>query len=372
MNAHTLNSYNEFKSFRTQWNNLYTTSESENPFLSWEWINLWLLQFPNNFKIRIVVVEKNNELLCIAPFLIKNKDLFFLSDSLFSDYMDILTYSESSDVIEKVVKTLINYSDWNRANLLTIPGFSKCLHHYKDAFAKHAIYCSFLPNHSNPFISLSGTFEDFIQSKSKGFRQDLRTTENKLNKSKDDWMFLEATTKDEKNEILDALINFHLERQVKKTGTSIFQEINNVNFYKDLIHNENLPWEIHLSGIKVGQTLITASISIITADVFYYWIPSFDTSFKGGSIGQLHIKYLLKNCFEKSILRFDFMGGTEEYKKRWTDEKYKNFQLLVYRNSSKLIKDTVWYYLRGKLQYIKDNSSVLNKIWVKISKKLGY
>ena len=66
------------------------------------------------------------------------------------------------------------------------------------------------------------------------------------------------------------------------------------------------------------------------------------------------------------------MGGTEEYKKRWTDEKYKNFQLLVYRNSSKLIKDTAWYYLRGKLQYIKDNSSILNKIWVKISKKLGY
>ena len=372
MNAYSLNSYSEFKSFRTKWNNFYITSKSENPFLSWEWINLWLLQFPNNFKIRIVVVENNNELLCIAPFLIKNKDLFFLSDSLFSDYMDILTSSASSDVIEKIVQNLMNHSDWDRANLLTIPGFSKYLHHYKDAFSKNAIYCSLLSNHSNPYIRISGTLEDFIQSKSKGFRQDLRTTENKLNKSNDDWIFLEARTRDEKNEILEALIKFHLRRQTNKTGTSIFEDINNINFYKDLIHNENLPWEIHLSGIKVGENLVSASISIIAADIFYYWIPSFDTKYKGGSIGQLHIKYLLKNCFDKNFQRFDFMGGTEEYKNRWTDKKYKNFQLLVYRNASKLIKDKVWYCLRGNLQYIKDNSPILNKIWVKISKKLGY
>ena len=52
-----------------------------------------------------------------------------------------------------------------------------------------------------------------MQSKSKGFRQDLGTTENRLQKMGKDWEFEVATSVEEKNNVLNALINFHTERQ---------------------------------------------------------------------------------------------------------------------------------------------------------------
>ena len=110
------------------------------------------------------------------------------------------------------------------------------------------------------------------------------------------------------------MINFHTERQKTKVGTSIFDETKNINFFKDLIHNQSLSWKIHLSGIKYDKNFISASISIVHGKVFYFWIPSFNPSFKGGSIGQLHIKQLLKICFDTNIEIFDFMGGNEAYK----------------------------------------------------------
>ena len=52
--------------------------------------------------------------------------------------------------------------------------------------------------HKNPYIRTDSNFDNFMQSKSKGFRQDLRTTENRLQKMGKDWEFEVATSVEKK------------------------------------------------------------------------------------------------------------------------------------------------------------------------------
>ena len=201
--------------------------------------------------------------------MIQNKNLNFLGDNLFSDYMDILAKDNTLEIIDELIKAIANLDKWNKADLLNIPGTSNFLNLYESLFLKCTFSSKLKNAHKNPYIRTDSNFDNFMQSKSKGFRQDLRTTENRLQKMGKDWEFEVATSVEEKNNVLNALINFHTERQKTKVGTSIFDETKNINFFKDLIHNQSLSWKIHLSGIKYDKNFISASISIVHGKVFF-------------------------------------------------------------------------------------------------------
>ena len=195
-------------------------------------------------------------------------------------------------------------------------------------------------------------------------------TRNILNKNCQDWEFISAQTLDEKKEIYAAVVKFHLDRQKYKVGTSIFCTSRNIQFFRNLLANDELPWRIDMSGIKVEGKFITASISIIEDDIFYYWIPSFDASFAKGSIGSFHLMLLIEACFNSDIKRFDFMGGNEAYKLKWSDGIYSNYKIVAYRSLVPKLQADLKEFTVGFLRRYKDIPA-LKSLWVTGSKFIG-
>ena len=144
-----------------------------------------------------------------------------------------------------------------------------------------------------------------------------------------------------------------------------------MDFYRSLIKNSEMPWTLHLAGIRADGDFVTASISIIKDDIFYYWVTAFDADVGGGSIGNLHVKFLAQKCFTQEIKRLDFMGGTEGYKMRWATASYQNFEVVAYRSSIRLYADNTWAFIRRRLQILKDRYSLINKVWTRLSKFVG-
>ena len=68
--------------------------------------------------------------------MIQNKNLNFLGDNLFSDYMDILAKDNSLEIIDELIKAIANLDKWNKADLLNIPGTSNSLNLYESLFLK--------------------------------------------------------------------------------------------------------------------------------------------------------------------------------------------------------------------------------------------
>ena len=169
MKASILRSIKEVQEIKYEWASLYSVSNNQNPFLTWEWIRLWLDLEGDDLKIRVVVIKDKGSIVCIAPFCIKNKELLFLSDSLFSDYMDILVLKNSAEIFELIVDTIIQSNEWDRSDLLTIPESSGMLQHYQPVFSKKTIFSVAQICHINPFIPLVGDFDDFILKRSKIF-----------------------------------------------------------------------------------------------------------------------------------------------------------------------------------------------------------
>jgi hypothetical protein len=371
MHSYIINSINELDSVKDGWDQIYFDSATENPFLCWEWNKAWSNTFFSDGSVKIIVIFDRDEILCIAPFAIKKKKITFLADNFFADYSDIITGESTNAVIEMVVKELVQLKDWDKMSLLTIPEFSPSLEYLESVLKKTGLHTEVTCVYLNPFIDTTTEFDEYIASRSNGVRKELRRSKNKLDKTFSNWEFFEAETIDDKINVLNALIDLHLRRQGGKVGTSIFQDSAHVEFYKNLVKNKNLPWDLHLAGILVDGNFVTASISIITQDIFYYWITAFDSSVGGGSIGNLHVKFLAEKCFTQGLKRLDFMGGTEEYKMRWATDTYKNFEIVTYRSTVRLYRDKVWSFVRRYLQKLKDRQPLINRFWTVFSKLVG-
>ena len=125
-----------------------------------------------------------------------------------------------------------------------------------------------------------------------------------------------------------------------------------------------------LKAIKVKDQIVSVSISIILNNIYFYWIPSFDLTFGRGSIGNYHIRALVEQCFDSDIIKFDFMGGGEDYKFKWTKDFYNNYRLSSYNNHFIRYKDLAYVRIRPLIKKTKDNSRILSMFWKNLSKIL--
>lgn len=365
-----ISSKDGFKNLEGDWKKLYKEMKSPNPFLSWQWTDIFLDSYSHQNFI-IIVVLKNYQVKAIAPFYSQNRCISFLSDSNIADYADLMIGSDEKTYVQKIFNELIKIINLKKINLSTLQGTSSHIDIIKNELSLHFKNVTLNPIHINPYINLSGNFDSFFKSRQKSLRSEMVRTKNSLTKVDKTWTFVEANNTEDKEIIFDSLVKMHLSRQTNKVGTSIFSSKKNKNFFKSLIYLEDLPWNIHLAGIKVNNEFITASLSIVKDDIFYYWIPSLIPGIVKGSIGNYHIYLLLEKCYDKGIYKFDFMGGNEQYKMKWTDKSYTNYQIVAYNSAFIMLKDKAWHKTRTKLQTIKDSSKLIQRLWVFSSKFLG-
>ena len=369
MEAKIISSVNGLDKLKKDWIEINASNEINNPFLSWEWNNRWIKSYADHKFMRIVVIYDSKNIAAIAPFSLKNKKITFLSDPFFADYTDVVLKKNSDEIIDKVIKTISQFNSWNILDLSTLPETSRTASSILRACQKYIPYSKIHCLHINPFIHINGKFSDFFKSRKKSLRSEMVRTRNILNNDYSKWEFIIADKTEDKLEIFDALVDFHLNRQSEKVGTSIFDHVENIKFFKDLIISKDLEWKIELSAIKVDNSIVSSSISIIDKGIHYYWIPSFKKSFPKGSIGNFHLMQLIEECFNSGIKRFDFMGGDEAYKLKWANDSYENYRIIAFRSLFFKFKHDLTLALFENLKKYKNNR-FLKPIWIKISKNL--
>lgn len=77
---------------------------------------------------------------------------------------------------------------------------------------------------------------------------------------------------------------------------------------------------VHLSALKLDDTILAAHWGYVVGGRFYYLMPSFE----GGdwnrySADRLLIEHLLEWSFERGLEAFDFTVGDEDYKSEFCD-----------------------------------------------------
>lgn len=363
--AHTIE---ELEKLEADWRKLFATSGSSNPFESWDWTIRWASRFARDGDLLVLADYEDTTIRAIVPLQIAHGTLSFLGDPMFADYAGILCLPERKTAAIKALNYALNSCVWRRSILAPLRAVDPAAAIVASAFSARKEWSEIETICGNPRIAATGDFEAYYSAVSrKKLRQDIRTTQNNLMRY-GAWRYITASAGPEAHRIFEALTTFHTRRQAGKVGTSIFDDDRNTAFFRDLLDAELSEFRLHLSAIELNGIIVSAAYSIVCGDSFYYWIPSFDQSIPKVSLGKLHLKHLVEECFSSRCSWFDFMGGDESYKYQWADDRYALSRLVAHKSRSAAFLHRQRRLWRQRLKEAKDNSKALQWFWHKVSK----
>ena len=325
-----------FEDLEEEWRVLHGICETRSPFATYAWYRAWLSQLGSFDEAQFFLGEEGGELRILLPVHGIGRSVTALRMSKLADYADVLiSPSLSSEGFASFWSQLKTPLRSVRLSAL-IDSETKPL---AMGAAAGGWKVATSPGHTNPYIDTRGVpFEEFLRTRSKSLRQELRTTRNRLGKGPE-WEFYEAVSKEEWDETYEALVGFHLTRQESKAGDSVFADADKRSFFQSLrsdLGGESLTPVLH--GIRWGGSICAASYSLRSRDRLFYWIPTFDASVRSVSLGKLLIELIVRQCVENGVT-FDFMPGGERYKLQWANEAYKVKNFGAFSSSA---QRTIW------------------------------
>lgn len=325
----------KFLKLEKAWKKLFRRAKSDNPFLSWKWNDQWLTEFSDKSNAKVIVAERNSDIVGLA-LLGSEPVLRFESNPELADYSNFLYDPKFPEAIPKMIDFLFHPKKGRSAVFEPLRSNEQATDILGNFLYSTSLIWRRREICDNPYISTAGDFSSYFSSLKRSLRQELRTSVNTI-KRHGYYEFRIAENRNEAREIYEKLVLFHMRRQRKKRGHSIFALKKNFIFFRNLLDNSCSDLTIQLSALKIDKEIVSAVYAIETRGSFYYWIPSFDEDIHSVSLGKLHIKHLIEYCFNSKISRFDFMGGNEPYKFQWTKSCDRLIQIRIFSNSIKAL-----------------------------------
>lgn len=360
----------ELPNLRSQWDAIFSVGGQENPFLSWDWAYQWGAQFDRDSDAFVAIARDNRGVNALACFWKSRNVCRFHANKDYADYVGALCRPGCESDLEAIfldVDRLFSPRVFSLGPVRAIDPVAGVLDRYFSLDSKRWRRDELT---LNPVVQIGDGFDKYYKLRDKGLHQEIRTTENRLQKM-GGWQFAIGQTGAERDEIFSSLVEFHLGRQEGKAGMSVLADPDGQRFFRSLLHRDGMSFSAQISALRIGTRTISAAYSLRCGDSFYYWIPSFDSTIRSVSLGKLHIKCLIEYCHQNGLKRFDFMGGDESYKFQWAND---SFPLFSYRSfGTPLLAGAFAFAIqsRARLKTLSRQSGAATAIRRKISKLFG-
>jgi len=362
------------QAFEGIWRQAYRESRTDNVFLSWEWSWLWWKHYGAEHRLRILVAEDARGVAGIAPLLMSpggpatrwRPVLHCIGDEKLADYTDFLIIREASAVVKAILGTLFTRRDWGLFELRRTPETSPAFQplcaalHRQNTGGTCEIECA------SPYLDVSGGWHEYLATRSKSLRQELRTSANRL-RALGDTRF-EVCQGEALAEARKALYAFHIQRQGHRPGRSIFEDARGRAFIDELTELTSDGLAADVSVIRVGDRPVSTVLTLRGRRTLYYWVPSFDSQIRSASLGKLHLRHLIECAFAEKHAMVDLMIGEDGYKLDWSNGVQQNWRVVFYGDSATGWVNRTVSGSKAMLRKVKARSRVLRKLWTYLSK----
>jgi CelD/BcsL family acetyltransferase involved in cellulose biosynthesis len=161
--------------------------------------------------------------------------------------------------------------------------------------------------------TLSGTWDDFAAKRLPRRRTNRRYRRRLEERGK--LTFEIAKTPEQFDTFLDALIRQKIRHHRETLTIAGFDQSGYRNFVTEMTHCLFMASTVHLSALKLDDTIIAAHWGYVVGTRFYYLIPSHEAgAWRRFAPGHLLTEQLFAWSFAQGIEVFDFGVGDEDYK----------------------------------------------------------
>ena len=336
----------DFLNMKEEWNALLDRGGSNECFLLWEWIYCWWQLFKEKNRRLYILAGRNcnNEAIGIAPFYVENNKIFrFLSrksirfcSSLetYPDHLDVICRNEyENSFIEAVLNYLIkNHKDWDSIRIDGVKENSavkKYLTNIKNL--KKEIIIDFHPSSICPYVTVEGSYKEYIGSFSKAKKRTI-SRYRKLLLEKEKMEYGNVKNHDELEDYIEHLFMLHAERAKRKGIRSTFCEDRVLNFHKNIIKRLFNKDKIRIFYLKKNSKPIAIIYCIRHANKYYMYQSGLSSEGEKNSAGTVLLSLCIEDAFRENCHEIDFLRGREKYKFLWTDKFREDYSIEIIKN----------------------------------------
>lgn len=364
-----------FRSLEEKWTSLLSESKLSSPFLTWQWMYRWWLNYKNKYEtppqlLIITAAENEAKLDFILPLFIrvntrygiKFKQIKLLgTDFESSDYLDIICRPDfASDKIRKIFNSPQIKDIFNAMDMLSFNNLKSSSRLYK---LRDQLFSGISKTiHSGitstcPYLPLPENEDALLKSVSKNMKSSLRRTRNKIKKDESFKMYL-VENEAELPDLIKALFELHhLRFSDQNKATKFIYEV------RGAFHTEMSRYFLNTDILKFFVvTFNDQPIGMLYCLEYnkrlMYMQAGFDPKFAKYALGNQLILFAVNYAIDHNCVEFDFMRGSEAYKYKWTNKVRYLYKLEYARSVKGRFLLQLEGYITGTKSMIK---SVLHK-----------
>ena len=331
--------YSSFVSMEAEWNDAVERARIGHPFLTHEWLRTWWDCFAGTRRLHIMVVRDRDRIVAIAPLMRETVTMYGLPirkvDLIQNDHtprIDFIVADGGADAYRAVWNTLIESRDWDLLQLSRLPRGSRTADAFRGFAAEQGCPTGVWHGDVSPYLTLTGTWDEYHRALSAKFRSNLRNRLSRLTRLGapalevlDDAASI-ASARDE-------ALRLEASGWKAQSGTAICSDSAVQQFYTRLAERATDRGWLRLLFLTVGGQRIATSYSARYGNRLFLFKTGYDPEYATCSPFKLLTYFAIEAAYAEGLTEIDFLGDAEPWKREWTEASRPHDWLFVFSGS---------------------------------------
>lgn len=301
-------------------------ARSATPFLLREWLTAWCEAFAVGDVLVVTLREPDGALAAAAVLCELRAVIATPSNEHTGDWDAVAVDDAARRMLWDGIAALRHRGlrlDWLR-------GDSRAAAVAGDALGSAGYRIMLKPHTSSPYLALPATWEDVLASRSSNLRQQWRRRRKALTR-KGDLVLRLTTSGDELERDLDTLLALEASGWKGRQATAILSEPRTVHLYRTFARGAADSGVLRLYLLELDGRAIAGDLGCAVGGIGSLMKTGFDETDAHYAPGLVLRGEVLRASIEEGLIGYDFLGGPDPYKLRWTDELRPRVVMHAYR-----------------------------------------
>jgi len=353
LHIEAITTFQAFLDLHDVWDQLVDEAGIDYPFLSHDWVRTWWECFGKGKQLHILLIKDGKKPVALIPLMYTSSRMYGLRvrqlEFIYNSHTprcDFIVSRCPMDIHRAIWRYLSEIgSTWDVVKLPQLTMESQTVRLLREMAHEDDCLVGCWPSTESPFLTLTGTWDDYLGALDRKHHSNLRNRLKRLGKMGK--VELEVvSTGDEMASSLDAGLDIEAKAWKGRSGTAIRCHPDVLAFYQTIARRAAERGWLRLNFLTVDGRRIAFDYSLQYKNKLYLLKPGYDPEFAPLSPYNVLCYLKLRDAFERGLSEFDFLGMKDDWKLNWTAVTRPHCWLFIFSNK---LRTTLLHYAKFRL-----------------------
>ena len=306
-----------FDSLYSYWQNKKLSLKWDCLFVLPQWLKVWWNEFGNSSDLYICSIKQREEVIGIAPLLIKGKKALLIGDTDVCDYLDFIVAPGKEPAFFSLLLEHLSQEGIDFLDLKPLRPDSSALTDLAAVARKRGAEVSCDPLDSSFEMQLPATWDQYLLMLNGKQRHEIRRKLRRLHETADvDFRVVESP-----GEVSSEMDTFFALFRSNREDKAAFMTDQMLSYFRSLAEGMAEAKILKLYFLNLNTSTVAATMCFDYNSTIYLYNNSYESRFSSLSVGFLCKVISIRDSIHNQKKKYDFLKGIEPYKHRLGGQK---------------------------------------------------